>query len=227
MINDISINPNDKDWQVFEKVAAQFEKTLAPNAKVMHNDKIKGINSKKDRQIDISIRSRIGPHEILIIAECKKYKNKIDLPDVEAFVAKLRDVKASKGVIISNAGFTDGAITLAKNSFIDLCSLFDAENKDWGTKVEIPTIFDYRSALFSARLIIPPSKEKHPGVFLPTDLLTYILMDEKNNDISLKDLFFRDWNNSKMSCEVGEYTHKPTYPYKLLAPGPKGYAPIL
>ena len=139
------------DWRVFEKIVAQIHKTLSPKATVTHDAKILGQDSKQHRQIDVSIRQHIGAYPILIIIQCRHYQNKVDLNDVEQFLGVVNDVRANAGVIVSNAGFTSGAMTLAKNRGIHLCSVFDAENKDWSILLQLPVVCDFRAPIIRAR----------------------------------------------------------------------------
>lgn len=49
-----------KDWQSYEELIYQIYKELEPAADVRMNDKILGLESQKERQIDISIRSNVA-----------------------------------------------------------------------------------------------------------------------------------------------------------------------
>lgn len=137
------------DWKIFEDVVAQLHKTLSPKASIIHDDKILGKDSNVQRQIDVSIRLQVGAYPILIIIQCRHYQRKIDLNDVEQFLSVVSDVRASGGAIVSNAGFTDGAMALAKNKAVYLCSVFDAQNKDWSILLKLPVICDFRYPIFS------------------------------------------------------------------------------
>ena len=48
--------------------------TLAPDAQVTYDDHIPGRQSGKKRQIDVSIRSRVGASESLVIVQCRDHK---------------------------------------------------------------------------------------------------------------------------------------------------------
>jgi predicted helicase len=111
-------------WKRFEKKAFEIQKSISSSsADVKSNDSILGVDSKTNRQIDISIRTNVGSYSILIIVECKDYKTPLDVTAVEAFVSVTRDVRANKGVMISAKGFTDAAKTLAEHHDIDLLRL--------------------------------------------------------------------------------------------------------
>ena len=58
-------------WKRFEKLAYEIQKEFAGDAEVKLNDSILGVDSQIERQIDISVRRRIGQYPILIVIDCK------------------------------------------------------------------------------------------------------------------------------------------------------------
>jgi hypothetical protein len=105
-------------WKQFEKLVYELQKEFAGDAEVKLNDSILGVDSETYRQIDISIRRRIGQYPILIVIDCKDYAEPID-------------VRANRGAMIVSSGFTEAALTLAQNHGIDTFRLVDTENVDW------------------------------------------------------------------------------------------------
>lgn len=199
------INKGIPDWKIFEGIVAQIHRTLSPNAKVTHDDKISGHDSKKMRQIDISIQQNIGPHSILIIVQCKKYKSKIDVNDVGEFITVVKDVRANMGVMVSNAGFTDGAINIAREHNINLCSIFDAQNKNWSVMVRLPMICDFRRPIMRGRFKVTTTKP----FAMPSDLTKIEFTKSNGEVISLRRLFLQDWNGGRVNSSVGEHVHVP------------------
>src|SRR5262245_36053429 len=100
-------------WRKFEKLAEQIYKELEPNAKVTHNDKIMGQDSKRLRQIDVSIRHNIAGHDLLTVIQAKNYTRRADVNVVGAFATVIKDLRANKGILICKSGFTPAAISLA------------------------------------------------------------------------------------------------------------------
>src|SRR5438552_11932971 len=66
-------------WKRFEKLAYEIQKELAGNSLVTLNDSVLGVDSKTSRQIDISIRENIGQYPILVVIDCKDYREPIDV----------------------------------------------------------------------------------------------------------------------------------------------------
>jgi hypothetical protein len=129
-----------KAGREFELLIEKIYKEMSPEATIVRNDKIHGFDSGINREIDLSIRSRIANHEVLIIVQAKDYSGKVDINVVGEFVTVMKDVRASKGILICNGGFTEGAIKLATNQGIDLCSAHDANSKKWKLELKIPIL---------------------------------------------------------------------------------------
>lgn len=104
----------NKDWKLYEETILQHFQEVYTDCKVEGNQKIIGINSKRSRQIDILISGDFAGFPIKIVIDCKHFSSKIDVKIVESFIGMLADVKASKGVIITNVGYTKAAIERAK-----------------------------------------------------------------------------------------------------------------
>ncbi len=201
-------NKETPDWKIFEKIADQIHKSLLPKAEVVLDDSIPGHDSKQPRQIDISIRQHLGPYPTLIIVQCRHYKNKIDLNDVEQFVSVIKDIRANAGVIISNAGFTEGAISLARDQGISLCSIFDAENKDWSVLIQFPVICDFRFPIIRERV-----KGRMPKAIaeqLQADINSVEFVKSNGETIGARGLFSQDWNAGRVKFEAGEHVHTPS-----------------
>jgi len=190
-------------WINFEKAVASIQKNITPGARITHDEKIKG-KSGTDRQIDIVIRYSIGQYEILVIADCKDWKNPVDIGDVGQFIDMVEDVGANKGALICNAGFTEGAKNRAKEKGIDLLRVIDTENPDIKLTIGFPTLCDFRrieTFNFSFR-------HSAPGPFaLPACDPRYIEIYNQAhgfNDI-LINLLTKAWNSGKLPLEIGEY----------------------
>jgi hypothetical protein len=65
--------------------------------------------SRTKRQIDILIEDRIAGFDLKVIVDCKYFNKKVDVKEVESFLSFLQDLKASKGVLITNEGYTKAA----------------------------------------------------------------------------------------------------------------------
>ncbi|HEY1020480.1 MAG TPA: restriction endonuclease [Sediminibacterium sp.] len=136
----MSNRKTDTFWKEYEDLIYRIYKELEPVGDVRINDSILGIESNTKRQIDISIRKNIAGHEILIIIQAKNLKRSVDLTIIGEFDSVIRDVRASKGILICNKGFTKQVKEYAQKRKIDICTAHDASNIDWQTEIQIPVI---------------------------------------------------------------------------------------
>jgi hypothetical protein len=141
----------------YEQLVFKIYKELEPYADIRFDDKIMGVESGTYRQIDISIRYKVaGGHSILIIIQAKDHKKSADIKVLGEFSSVIRDVRASKGILICSSGFTKTAKEYAKNQAIEICSAYDASVQDWISKIKIPVI--KRKSIIKAKMkfILPP-----------------------------------------------------------------------
>ena len=83
----------------------------------------KGRNTGRSIQIDISFEMQVLGTQVLVLAECKHLKRKVEAGDVVKFYGDLQDIGAHKGVIFTTAGYQEGAIKVAKSHGIALVVL--------------------------------------------------------------------------------------------------------
>lgn len=182
----------------FEKLVANIYKELSPNARIKHNDHIYEKDSKIKRQIDVSIRSQIAGHEILLIVEVKDHKRPLDIEVIDAFADKIRGVKANKGILISNSGFSSSAIEKATTLGIELCTVHEALSKKWNQEIEIPVLWIDLSPHISVNGQINLQK----GDSVPTSLNQMIFSNDKGKTrIQLLETFIRLWNENLIAKE--------------------------
>lgn len=108
---------NTKDypeWKQLELLIAEIQKDLAPNANVIHNAKVDGVDSEVLRQIDVLVEQQVGQYPMRIVIDCKDYATPVDVKGVEEFIGLVRDVRAHLGAMVYPAGFTSTAKKLAK-----------------------------------------------------------------------------------------------------------------
>lgn len=110
--------PSTPDWRVYERVAACFEiETAGMDVSVTPNARLKGHISGIQRQIDILVDARWDEgFERRIIFDAKLRKRKVDVKDVESFEGLMRDVRASRGVLVCATGHTKAALKRAEES---------------------------------------------------------------------------------------------------------------
>lgn len=117
------------DWGGFEKLVADLNSN--GNVTVEHNVRLVG-RSGAPRQIDVAVRHSEGLYEHLIIIECKHWKDRVGRDKVDALATSVRDLNASRGVLFSVMGFESGAVIQAKAEGIDLFTVREPTDEEWG-----------------------------------------------------------------------------------------------
>ncbi len=201
-----------KAGAVFELLVEKIYKELSPQAKIIRNDKILGADSKILREIDLSIRSDVSGHEVLILVQAKDYKRKADVNVVGEFITVIKDVRASKGILICNRGFTKGAISLAKNQGVDLCSAHDASIKKWNLELKLPILLRNFNKTISVKFSIKANdalvqKNKNKSVQVSYSLsLKNFTTDDGINMHSIFDLIKRKSGQNFAFASEGGHT---------------------
>lgn len=192
----------DKKWKRYEKLVAQVQALLSPDAKVTHDDKILGKKSGTLRQIDVSVRKNVGQFDLLIAIECKDTSKPADIKDVEESIGLFQDVGAHKGAIVSAAGFTESAKSRGSRAGLELYRLIDAEDHDWKAIVSMPVLCDFRG-IKSYNFTF--SSGPGPLVIPPIDPRYIVLFDENKQRLgTTMELLFNRWNHLEPPVEPGE-----------------------
>ncbi len=101
------------DWKKYEEQIFEIFKELYPQSKIKLDQKIAGLYSKTDRQIDILIEQHVAGNRIVIAIDGKYFNKKVDVKAVEGYIGMLEDIGAHKGLLISKEGFTEAAYNRA------------------------------------------------------------------------------------------------------------------
>ncbi|HEX5733374.1 MAG TPA: restriction endonuclease [Blastocatellia bacterium] len=124
-----------KDWRLYERfIAGLMSEQSSDEITVIPNARIRGAISGTIRQIDVLIDSR-HDEEISrrVIIDAKRYRNKVDVKDVESFEGMMKDCRAHHGVLVCPNGYTPAALRRAQNAItIRLVPLNELEKLDLG-----------------------------------------------------------------------------------------------
>lgn len=155
----------DPKWRKFEKTIAGIHKFAEMGASVVRDDHITGKITKRKRQVDVSVRFTHGFTEYLLIVECKNYKHKVPVRDVEALRTKMQDVGANHAVMVTTVGYQAGAVETARAYNIELRTLAE-EVSDWVdvVKRQIVKVPVFASAEFDHDPLDGPSSMGHSPV---------------------------------------------------------------
>jgi hypothetical protein len=191
-------------WKRFERLAYEIQTEFAGSATVTLDDSIQGVDSKTSRQIDISVRQNIGQYSVLIVIDCKDYKNPVDVKSVEEFAGMVRDVRANRGALISSNGFTEAAINVAKNHGIETFRLVDTESVDWKSYAAVTALLERTFVrgfqlefVATGRFVLPYAAE---------ELADLALKSGDGSDLgTAKTILHKKWDAQEIPHEPGAY----------------------
>jgi hypothetical protein len=120
-------------WRLYERIVAaieaenaDFEMSITPNARII------GCLSGRKRQVDVLIDARWEDNiSRRILVDAKRHKRKIDIKDVEAFEAMMKDCRAERGILVCPNGFTEGAKRRVQDAItINILTLDEVDDLD-------------------------------------------------------------------------------------------------
>ena len=123
-----------KRWETFEQAVTSIQRLISPNDDVQHNVKLPDIRGRL-LQFDVVIRGEWAGRKVLGVIECRDKKRPVDRSQIDGFITKSRAVCANIAVMVSRAGFSKDAISLAKDHDIGTLSLLPDSNSDVGFAV--------------------------------------------------------------------------------------------
>jgi hypothetical protein len=185
-----------KTWDKCAKTVLSIYENIDSTSIVKLNEKIFCDQTKKSRIVDIALHSNIGMHKILLIIKLLPIKESIDVRFVEDFVQTIRDIQASKGVIVGIGDFTQEAVEYAKNNMIDLCTLTDAQIKNWSESIALPIIWTHTYILLDVELreII----YRRGSTFFADPLKWIYSNDNGKTTFTILSFFMDKWNRNEI-----------------------------
>ena len=104
----------------FDQLVSDIEMAFSgTGAKIKKNDRIEDVETGIKREVDISIRAKVGSMDFLTIVECRDRNKKADVTWIEQLEEKRKSVGADKVVAVSREGFTEGALNKARSRNIE------------------------------------------------------------------------------------------------------------
>jgi hypothetical protein len=154
-VNPTSLSIEDPSWKRFEKLVARIHMALCEDAEVKWNEKVKDVSG-TERQIDVTIRSKLGPYKTLGIVQCKHQGRPVSMDDVGSFLMVKHDLNANLAILVSRSGFQEGAKVTARQHGIRLCTLSEAEELSWRDEARQFTILVHWFDRIAFHPDIPP-----------------------------------------------------------------------
>jgi hypothetical protein len=108
------------EWLEFEQLVTRIERTLATEAVVKHNDRVWDRDAEGWRQVDVTIRGRMGSSPIFITVECRKRGRKSDVRWIEELAEKREGIGADKTIAVASKPISKPALRKAKAKRIEV-----------------------------------------------------------------------------------------------------------
>jgi hypothetical protein len=128
----------------FEKLVARIEGALVPDGAVVKSpDRLLDLFTGELREVDVSIRSKVGSVEVLITVECRDRAKTEDVTWIEQLATKQKHIGATHTIAVSSTGFSEPAVTAARIHGISTRTIeevTDAEIRAWAEKLEVEEI---------------------------------------------------------------------------------------
>jgi hypothetical protein len=125
----------------FEELVTRIEAAVAPiGAIVKSPDRIKPKHGRRAREIDASIRYKVGSAEVLVTVECRERSRQADVTWIEQLATKRSLIGASLTIAVSSRGFSDDAVAVAKQHDIQLRLIQEITNQeiiDWANGLQV------------------------------------------------------------------------------------------
>lgn len=100
---------NQTAGRLAELLVEHFERILGPDVEVRSPERIRGRHTGRRREVDVTLRRRVGTTDVLVAFECRDRKSPQDVRWIEELASKRNDVGASVMVAVSTSGFTEAA----------------------------------------------------------------------------------------------------------------------
>ena len=115
---------NIPEWRQFEEMVARIEADADSKGLIVTSpDRIRCKITGRLREVDASVRSKIGTTDILVTIECRKRAHKQDITWIEQLATKKKSIGAARTIAVSSSGFSSEAEIVARQQGIDLRQL--------------------------------------------------------------------------------------------------------
>ncbi|MCG8435803.1 MAG: restriction endonuclease [Gammaproteobacteria bacterium] len=112
-------------WQQLQELVAQLFRECGAEAEVGRT--VEGVRGKKE--IDVYVDDNYITPRSIYLCECKFWRDQVSQDVVHSFRTVVQDIGASRGFIISKAGFQAGCWEAAKNSNVELLTFEELQEQ--------------------------------------------------------------------------------------------------
>lgn len=137
----------DPEWREFERLVARIEADAGPRGMIVTSpDRIRCKATDRPREVDASIRSRIGTAEVLVTIECRRRSKVQDVTWIEQLAAKKMAIGADRTIAVSASGFTAEAEKIAHQHGISLRKISEISVADINSILQLDLVLFWHRA---------------------------------------------------------------------------------
>jgi len=173
------------EWRRFEELVARIEADAGPlGLTVVSPDRIRCNITNRLREVDASVRMKVGTADVLITIECRRRGLKQDVTWIEQLAAKKQGIGAARTIAVSSSGFSPEAGAAARHHGIELRELSEVSAEDINQMMRLDFVLFAHKRCASVRVTLRPFREgpwllpdpSEPELLLPetTDLFAPI-----------------------------------------------------
>jgi hypothetical protein len=116
----------DPEWREFERLVARIEADAGSRGLVVKSpDRLRCKLTGRLREVDASIRAKVGTTEMLVTIECRRRSKLQDVTWIEQLATKKSSIGADRTIAVSASGFSAAAQTAASHAGISLRKISD------------------------------------------------------------------------------------------------------
>lgn len=194
-------------WRNFEKLVTRIEHALAgEGVTVKSPDFIPCITTSTPREVDASIRTRVGSAEILVTVECRDRVAVQDVTWIEQLAAKKKNIGAAKTIAVAASGFSAEAARIARENGIDLRILDEITEEDiksWMPLIGMVHIYKDCEVTGPPEIVFMAEPGDEPAELTIPDLMSKaIFRGPSDEPLSLNDIWSRADDQMKIFDQV-------------------------
>lgn len=129
-----------EELMAYREIVARIYGDLQADSKIRLRDTITSKSNIISHTFDLTIRATQAGQAVLTVVNVYPGVAPVDEEGVSTFAKSLEDVRAAKGVMVCNGGFTQSAKLLAPSLGIELASVQDARSRNWREDIKIPVL---------------------------------------------------------------------------------------
>ena len=137
----------------------------------------------------------------MVIVQAKTNKRPLHVNAVGEFTSVIKDVRATKGVMICNSGFTRSAQKYAFSLGVDLCSAHHAESRDWRMLLKLPVFWLRLTTNLRCELTLELKADDFVSAEFPNWRFS---TDGGSTQFSLWERFQERWNSNLLPTTAEE-----------------------